>query len=69
MSGYGVELAVKSMEYEAVDDSAVNEGDAGSPSMAKEDEDEIEGFLFGVLKKQFPSNKDDLHKFGSHMVE
>ena len=31
MSGYGVELAVKSTEYKAVDDSAVNEGGQSLP--------------------------------------
>ncbi|XP_065177513.1 UDP-glucose:glycoprotein glucosyltransferase 1-like [Sycon ciliatum] len=69
MSGYGVELAIKSTEYKAVDDSAVKESDAGSPSMGKDDEDEVEGFLFGVLKKRFPEEHENLRKLRTHLVE
>ena len=51
MSGYGVELAVKSTEYKAVDDQKVE--DKKSEKIQKDEdagEDEVEGFLFQRLR-------------------
>uniref|UniRef100_A0A671SXB6 UDP-glucose:glycoprotein glucosyltransferase 2-like n=1 Tax=Sinocyclocheilus anshuiensis TaxID=1608454 RepID=A0A671SXB6_9TELE len=49
LSGYGVELAIKSTEYKAVDDTQVKE--SKSLTTDNEDEnDEVQGFLFGKLK-------------------
>ena len=51
LSGYGVELAVKSTEYKAVDDSKVKDDAAGGNiKKTEEDEEEVEGFLFGKLR-------------------
>ena len=51
LSGYGVELAVKSTEYKAVDDSKVKDDtNGGSIKKAEEDEEEVDGFLFGKLR-------------------
>jgi UDP-glucose:glycoprotein glucosyltransferase len=64
LSGYGVELAIKSTEYKAKDDSKV-EGlfwsfffiflliikfIAGQSAGKEEDDEDIEGFVFGRLK-------------------
>uniref|UniRef100_A0A3B4ACW7 UDP-glucose ceramide glucosyltransferase-like 1 n=1 Tax=Periophthalmus magnuspinnatus TaxID=409849 RepID=A0A3B4ACW7_9GOBI len=51
LSGYGVELAIKSTEYKAVDDTQVK--DSRTP-LAGEDNgnDEVQGFLFGTLNFQ-----------------
>lgn len=50
LSGYGVELQMKSTEYKVQDDTEVHE-DAGSEESSQEDEDvEIEGFDFSKLK-------------------
>ena len=49
LSGYGVELAIKSTEYKAQDDTKVREessGDAASPDQP----DDVEGFLFSRLR-------------------
>uniref|UniRef100_A0A3P9N2B0 UDP-glucose ceramide glucosyltransferase-like 1 n=1 Tax=Poecilia reticulata TaxID=8081 RepID=A0A3P9N2B0_POERE len=52
LSGYGVELAIKSTEYKAVDDTKV-------VINAEEDEnDEVQGFLFGTLSLILPSSPD-----------
>lgn len=51
LSGYGVELAVKNTEYKAVDDSKI-QGDDDDDTVNKDNEDEndIDGFLFGKLR-------------------
>lgn len=49
LSGYGVELAIKSTEYKAVDDSEVKD----KKSEEEEEDsgpDEVEGFVFTTLK-------------------
>lgn len=49
LSGYGVELQMKSTEYKAQDDSMVS--DKKSESSSPEEEDvEIDGFNFKMLK-------------------
>lgn len=51
LSGYGVELAVKSTEYKAVDDQKVERKDEGRVTSNQQDhEDEVEGFIFGTLR-------------------
>ena len=51
LSGYGVELAVKSTEYKAVDDQKVAGKDKGKEASSHhDDEDEAEGFLFNRLR-------------------
>jgi len=50
LSGYGVELQIKSTEYKVQDDTEVK-GDRTQDSFEQEDEDdEIEGFNFSRLK-------------------
>lgn len=49
LSGYGVELQMKSTEYKAQDDSMVNNKQLQNISTEEEDV-EIEGFNFKILK-------------------
>lgn len=50
LSGYGVELQIKSTEYKVQDDTEVK-GERAQDSFEQEDEDdEIEGFNFSRLK-------------------
>lgn len=68
LSGYGVELAIKSTEYKAVDDTAVK--DSRTPSAAEaEEDDEVQGFLFGTLKKAHPELKEELSELRKHLLE
>ncbi|XP_043104746.1 UDP-glucose:glycoprotein glucosyltransferase 2 isoform X2 [Puntigrus tetrazona] len=68
LSGYGVELAIKSTEYKAVDDTQVKE--SKSVSTDNEDEnDEVQGFLFGKLKKSHPELQDELGELRKHLLE
>ena len=59
LSGYGVELDIKSTEYKAKDDSKVNadgaESGHGDNSQVVEGKDEsTQGFMFGKLKQMNP---------------
>ena len=49
LSGYGVELAIKSQEYKAKDDTKI-EGDATSAEDDDFDDDDVSGFMFATLK-------------------
>ncbi|KAJ8942873.1 hypothetical protein NQ314_009937 [Rhamnusium bicolor] len=50
LSGYGVELQMKSTEYKSQDDTQLHD-DPSSEESSQEDEDsEIEGFDFAKLK-------------------
>lgn len=66
LSGYGVELAIKSTEYKAVDDTKVKD----SVTNAEDDNiDEIQGFVFGTLKKSHPELQEQLADLRKHLLE
>ncbi|XP_061827435.1 UDP-glucose:glycoprotein glucosyltransferase 2 isoform X3 [Nerophis lumbriciformis] len=68
LSGYGVELAIKSTEYKAVDDTQVK--DSKTIINAEDDEkDEIQGFFFGTLKNSHPDLQDQLGELRKHLVD
>ncbi|XP_076603616.1 UDP-glucose:glycoprotein glucosyltransferase 2 [Chaetodon auriga] len=68
LSGYGVELAIKSTEYKAVDDTKVTDSKA---VMNSEDDnnDDVQGFLFGTLKKSHPEIQEQLTELRRHLLE
>ncbi|PSN48119.1 UDP-glucose:glycoprotein glucosyltransferase [Blattella germanica] len=69
LSGYGVELQIKSTEYKVQDDTQVK-GDKAEDSNEQDDEDdEIEGFNFSRLKQLYPDMKDNLDKLRLHLLE
>ncbi|XP_014851311.1 PREDICTED: UDP-glucose:glycoprotein glucosyltransferase 2 isoform X2 [Poecilia mexicana] len=68
LSGYGVELAIKSTEYKAVDDAKVK--DSKAVINAEEDEnDEVQGFLFGTLRTSHPELQEQLGELRKHLLE
>ncbi|KAM9709881.1 UDP-glucose:glycoprotein glucosyltransferase 2 isoform 2-T3 [Menidia menidia] len=68
LSGYGVELAIKSTEYKAVDDTKVK--DSKTVTNAEEDDnDEVQGFFFGTLKKSHPELQEQLSELRKHLLE
>ncbi|XP_049887526.1 UDP-glucose:glycoprotein glucosyltransferase [Pectinophora gossypiella] len=75
LSGYGVELQLKSTEYKSQDDSTPKEADGGDTPAASEEEDEndpqnqIDGFNFGRLKNLFPALRTPLERFRRHLSE
>lgn len=49
LSGYGVELQIKSTEYKAQDDTKLQE-EAGGEGVDEDSDQEVEGFIFSKLK-------------------
>lgn len=50
LSGYGVELQMKSTEYKSQDDAELHEEQNAEESLQEDDETELEGFEFKKLK-------------------
>ncbi|KPI93423.1 UDP-glucose:glycoprotein glucosyltransferase [Papilio xuthus] len=75
LSGYGVELQLKSTEYKSQDDTTPKEADAGEavePSIEEDENDpqnQIDGFNFGRLKNLFPALRTPLERFRRHLSE
>lgn len=75
LSGYGVELQLKSTEYKSQDDSTPKESEEGVANTQSEEEDEndpqnqIDGFNFGRLKNLFPGLRSPLERFRRHLSE
>uniref|UniRef100_A0A670I5Q3 UDP-glucose ceramide glucosyltransferase-like 1 n=1 Tax=Podarcis muralis TaxID=64176 RepID=A0A670I5Q3_PODMU len=70
LSGYGVELAIKSTEYKAKDDTQVKGADVNATVIGENDPiDEVQGFLFGKLRQLHPSLKEELKELRKHLVE
>lgn len=68
LSGYAVELAIKSTEYRAVDDTQVKDSKAGT-NREEDDVDEVQGFLFGTLGKSHPALQGPLGELRKHLLE
>eukprot|EP00111_Clytia_hemisphaerica_P002468 TCONS_00007064-protein len=69
LSGYGVELAIKSTEYKNVDDQKVADTKKKEKLDEGKGDDEVEGFLFNRLRELHPLLKEDLDKFKTHLKE
>ncbi|XP_026784150.3 UDP-glucose:glycoprotein glucosyltransferase 2 isoform X1 [Pangasianodon hypophthalmus] len=68
LSGYGVELAIKSTEYKAVDDSQVKDSKS-TASFEEDDTDDVQGFLFGKLRESHPELREQLGELRRHLLE
>uniref|UniRef100_A0A8D8LP14 UDP-glucose:glycoprotein glucosyltransferase n=1 Tax=Cacopsylla melanoneura TaxID=428564 RepID=A0A8D8LP14_9HEMI len=66
LSGYGVELQMKSTEYKATDDAAVQ---ANNTLDEEEEEDEVEGFNFQRLRELYPDQVPSLVKLKTALLE
>ncbi|XP_063771592.1 UDP-glucose:glycoprotein glucosyltransferase 1 isoform X2 [Pseudophryne corroboree] len=70
LSGYGVELAIKSTEYKAKDDTQVKGDNVNATVVGHNDPvDEVQGFLFGKLRQLYPELKEQLKELRKHLVE
>lgn len=70
LSGYGVELAIKSTEYKAKDDTQVKGTEVNTTVIDENDPiDEVQGFLFGKLRQLYPELKEQLKELRNHLVE
>ncbi|XP_047456702.1 UDP-glucose:glycoprotein glucosyltransferase 2 isoform X3 [Mugil cephalus] len=68
LSGYGVELAIKSTEYKAMDDTKVKDSKA-AVNAEDDDNDEVQGFFFGTLKKSHPELQEQLAELRKHLLD
>uniref|UniRef100_A0A8B9T713 UDP-glucose ceramide glucosyltransferase-like 1 n=1 Tax=Anas platyrhynchos TaxID=8839 RepID=A0A8B9T713_ANAPL len=68
LSGYGVELAIKSTEYKAVDDTQVK-GTLFFTFMVSYWKSDVQGFLFHKLTQMHPDLKNNLKEFKKHLIE
>ncbi|CAH2223654.1 UDP-glucose:glyco glucosyltransferase 2 isoform X2 [Pelobates cultripes] len=68
LSGYGVELAIKSTEYKAMDDTQV---EADNSTLKNEDgiSEDVQGFYFDKLIQMYPDLKNNLVEFRKHLIE
>lgn len=70
LSGYGVELQIKSTEYKAQDDTKITEeGSKSKQDEEVEQEAEIEGFIFSKLESLNPELETELSQLKSHFLE
>ncbi|KAL8598827.1 hypothetical protein ACOMHN_015406 [Nucella lapillus] len=69
LSGYGVELAIKSTEYKAKDDTKVEgEGERDGDDWEEEGE-ELQGFVFSKLRDLHPDLEKELKEFRNHLLQ
>lgn len=68
LTGYGVELAIKSTEYKAQDDSKVKANVTGDAVVEEEEETDLDGFNFRVLKQLHPDFVQNLEDFKMHLL-
>ncbi|KAE8604939.1 hypothetical protein XENTR_v10014902 [Xenopus tropicalis] len=70
LSGYGVELSMKSTEYKAKDDTQVKGNDVNATVVGDNDPvDEVQGFLFGKLRQLYPELKEQLKELRKHLID
>jgi UDP-glucose:glycoprotein glucosyltransferase len=76
LSGYGVELDIKSTEYKAKDDTKVNEAEEDIKTQTPKpdgssagDEEATQGFMFNRLKQLNPDLVDKLNEFRKYLLE
>ncbi|XP_016841360.1 UDP-glucose:glycoprotein glucosyltransferase isoform X1 [Nasonia vitripennis] len=68
LSGYGVELQMKSTEYKATDDSDIKDNEERAEEDADES-DEIDGINFATLKKLYPDEHKKLNDLQTYLLE
>ncbi|XP_075236839.1 UDP-glucose-glycoprotein glucosyltransferase isoform X2 [Lycorma delicatula] len=70
LSGYGVELQMKSTEYKVQDDTKVSDLDkSGADNQTDDDDEEVGGFNFNQLKKLYPDKKESLDKLRQELLD
>ncbi|CAH1102652.1 unnamed protein product [Psylliodes chrysocephalus] len=69
LSGYGVELQMKSTEYKSQDDTELHEDKNSAEASQEDEDDELEGFDFARLKQIFPDLQSQLDKFKAHLED
>ncbi|CAI5944540.1 unnamed protein product [Closterium sp. NIES-65] len=71
LGGYGVELALKNMEYKALDDSKLHKdgaGQAAAEGLADDLAQPVKGFLFHTLVQRYPEQTGELLTFRDQLL-
>ncbi|XP_076640007.1 UDP-glucose-glycoprotein glucosyltransferase [Colletes latitarsis] len=69
LSGYGVELQMKSTEYKATDDSDIKDNADKDSETYSDSMEEIDGINFVTLKNLYPDKHAELDKLQTHLLE
>ncbi|XP_031847873.1 UDP-glucose-glycoprotein glucosyltransferase [Nomia melanderi] len=69
LSGYGVELQMKSTEYKATDDSDIKDNADKDSETSSDSMEEIDGINFMTLKNLYPDKQEELDKLQTHLLE
>ncbi|RAL49511.1 hypothetical protein DM860_012944 [Cuscuta australis] len=68
LGGYGVELALKNMEYKAMDDSTVKKGVTLEDPQTEDLSQEVRGFIFSRILERKPELKSDIMAFRDFLL-
>ncbi|CAG0894843.1 unnamed protein product [Darwinula stevensoni] len=69
LTGYGVELQLKSTEYKATDDSKVADDSNADGDQEDLGDDEVDGYIFSKLKALHPGEVEALEKWREHLLQ
>ncbi|TVU02233.1 hypothetical protein EJB05_52287, partial [Eragrostis curvula] len=68
LSGYGVELALKNMEYKAMDDTAIKKGVALEDPKTEDLSQEVRGFIFSKILERKPELNAEIMAFRDYLL-
>ncbi|KAL9451492.1 hypothetical protein AB3S75_013121 [Citrus x aurantiifolia] len=68
LGGYGVELALKNMEYKAIDDSMIKEGVTLEDPRTEDLSQEVRGFVFSKLLERKPNLTSEIMSFRDYLL-
>ncbi|XP_048574338.1 UDP-glucose:glycoprotein glucosyltransferase isoform X3 [Triticum urartu] len=68
LSGYGVELALKNMEYKAMDDTAIKKGVALEDPKTEDLSQEVRGFIFSKILERKPELNAEIMSFRDYLL-
>ncbi|PIN18202.1 UDP-glucose:glycoprotein glucosyltransferase [Handroanthus impetiginosus] len=68
LGGYGVELALKNMEYKAMDDSAIKKGVTLEDPHTEDLSQEVRGFIFSRILKRKPELTSEVMAFRDYLL-
>ncbi|KAJ7002680.1 UDP-glucose:glycoprotein glucosyltransferase isoform X1 [Populus alba x Populus x berolinensis] len=68
LGGYGVELAMKNMEYKAMDDSAIKKGVTLEDPRTEDLSQEVRGFIFSKILERKPELTSEIMAFRDYLL-
>ncbi|XVF67689.1 hypothetical protein PTKIN_Ptkin10aG0141700 [Pterospermum kingtungense] len=68
LGGYGVELALKNMEYKAMDDSAIKKGVTLEDPRTEDLSQEVRGFIFSKILERRPELTSEIMAFRDYLL-